>query len=189
MILLDGTTLFHGSYVPVRTPDLSKCEEGKDFGKGFYVTTDKAQACRFVKSAVGKAIKNGIADVNPKQGFVSEYSYHELDGLRIHIFEDADREWLHCVAGHRKKGLLTSAVDKWKDYDIIAGKIANDNTNQVITAYINGLYGEIGSETADKMAISLLMPERLTNQICFRTKKSLKTIKYINNELVPIGKG
>jgi len=186
MILSNGITVFHGSYMAVKTPDLSKCEEGKDFGKGFYVTTDEAQARRFVKSAVGKAAKNGIVGIDPGQGFVSKYSYRENPGLKIHVFNDADREWLHCVAGHRRSGLLSSAVEKWKDYDIVVGKIANDNTNQVITAYINGLYGEVGSESADQIAIGLLMPERLTDQICFRTKKALQTLQYVNYEAVTI---
>lgn len=186
MILSNGVELFHGSYTAVTNPDLNKCEEGKDFGKGFYVTTDEAQARRFVKSAVGKAVKNGIIIANPDLGYISKFDYLGIKGLKVHVFEDADRAWLHCVASHRKKGLLAYEVNKWQDYDIIAGKIANDNTNQVITAYINGLYGEIGSETADRTAISLLMPERLTDQICFRTEKALKSIKFVGDEPVTI---
>ncbi len=186
MILSYGINVYHGSYIIVPTPNLSKCESGKDFGKGFYVTTDIEQAKRFVKSSVGKAKKNKIEIANDNQGFVSKYTYKSDESLKIYVFENADREWLHCVAGHRKSGLLDDVIKKWKNYDIIAGKIANDNTNQVITAYINGLYGKVGSEEADRIAISLLLPERLTDQICFRTDKALKALSYFENEKVTI---
>ncbi|WP_081860978.1 DUF3990 domain-containing protein [Butyrivibrio sp. AE2032] len=40
MILNDGEKLYHGSYVIVDKPDIQKCMPGKDFGIGFYLTTD-----------------------------------------------------------------------------------------------------------------------------------------------------
>ena len=54
-------------------------------------------------------------------------------------------------------------------YDIIGGKIANDATNATIVAYMSGTFGKIGTEDADRICISLLLPERLKNQYCFRT--------------------
>ena len=48
-----------------------------------------------------------------------------------------------------------------KNYDIVAGKIADDRTNVMITTYLVGGYGAIGSESADKACISQLIPERL----------------------------
>ena len=45
----DGMLLFHGSYVPVENIDLSKCFSGKDFGRGFYLTST---FCRRVDSLV-----------------------------------------------------------------------------------------------------------------------------------------
>ncbi len=89
---------------------------------------------------------------------------------------------MHCVAAHRRSGLFIEELDAWAKYDIIAGKIANDNTNQVITAYINGIYGPVGSDLADNTAIGLLMPENLTDQICLKTKNALGTIKYVGAE-------
>ena len=90
------------------------------------------------------------------------------------------------MAAHRKEGILSSELSKLEKYDALAGKIANDNTNRVITAYINGLYGEVGLEAADNMAISLLMPENLTNQICFRTQKAIEVLAFADIEEVPL---
>lgn len=49
MKLVDGMMLYHGSYTPVQTIDLTKCAAGKDFGRGFYLTADKLQAKNFIK--------------------------------------------------------------------------------------------------------------------------------------------
>lgn len=49
--------LYHASYTIVRDIDLSKCEQDKDFGKGFYLTTDFSQAKSFIKTSCLKAIR------------------------------------------------------------------------------------------------------------------------------------
>ncbi len=182
MIFEVGKKLYHGSYIAVKKPDLTECKPGKDFGRGFYLTTDVKQAKRFVKSAVGKAVKNGITVLNANEGYVSSYEVTGIDGLKIFEFKDADRQWLHCVAAHRRSGILKEELALWEKYDVIVGKIANDNTNQVITAYLNGVYGEVGTESADGIAIGLLMPEKLTDQICLRTEKAMAAIKFAGSE-------
>ena len=188
MILENEKELYHASYKIVDTIDLSKCNPGKDFGTGFYVTTNYNQACRFVKTSIAKAIKNGIKDLLPDTGYISVFKYNEKADKKLSYFEfsGANEDWLHCVAAHRQKGLLKDEITKWEKYDILAGKIANDATNQVLTAYMNGLYGEIGSYEADEAAIRFLIPEHLSNQICFRTQKSVETLQFQNYETVKI---
>ena len=188
MILCDGTELYHASYKIVETVDLSKCNPGKDFGTGFYLTTSYSQACRFVKTAIAKAIKNGIKDVKPDTGYISVFKYKEKPAKKISYFEfsGADEDWLHCVAAPRQKGLLKGEISKWEKYDILAGKIANDATNQVLTAYMNGLYGEIGSYEADETAIKFLLPDNLSDQICFRTQKAVDTLQFQNYETIKV---
>ena len=105
------------------------------------------------------------------------------DSLLTYEFADADREWLHCVVGHRKRNSFREQ-HKWDGYDIIAGKIANDNTNLVITIYMDGLYGKIGSDRADMIAIQFLEPDNLKDQICFRTEKALRTLKFMKSERI-----
>ena len=124
MILENGLRVYHGSYTKVEKPDIGMCRPGKDFGVGFYVTTDPEQAKRFVKLSVGKALKNGIVIQEPDKGFISEYEIADLSKLACFEFSGADREWLHCVAAHRMESLLAGELEKWKFYDIIAGKIA-----------------------------------------------------------------
>lgn len=170
-------TVYHGSYVSVEMPDLDKCEDGKDFGKGFYVTTSKAQAERFCKSAVGKAMKNGKITRDQDVGYVSVYEFVPLEELNAFEFTNADAMWLKCVSAHRKRDLLPNEIEKWRQYEIITGKIANDTTNRIITNYINGDYGDPNTDNAINFAISLLKTNKLSDQECFR---SLKAIKYLH---------
>ena len=73
-----------------------------------------------------------------------------------------------------------------QDYDVISGKIANDDTNATILAYMGNLYGPMGSEQSDKMCISLLLPERLKDQFCFRSEKAVSALEYLKNEKVSL---
>ncbi len=184
MTIDENVILYHGSYIVVEKPDISLCRIGKDFGQGFYVTTDQKQAEKFTKTSIRKAIRDGLIDDDIREGIVSKYRLKSVSDLKIHVFEDADVDWLHCVAGHRKYDSISNEVEKWRDYDVICGKIANDNTNLVITAYIDGAYGEIGSERADRIAIDLLEPNNLKDQLCFRTEKALTVLEYIDYEKV-----
>lgn len=178
--------LYHGSYAIVELPDLSMCRKGKDFGTGFYLTSSKNQAEKFTKTAIKKAVLEGIIPNSTNIGYVSKYKVKDIAGLKIYDFKYADKEWLHCVVGHRKFNSLPNEREKWNEYDIISGKIANDNTNLVITAYMDGVYGEVGSERADRIAIDFLEPQNLKDQFCFRTEKALRILEYIGNESVMI---
>ncbi len=178
MLLEEGATLYHGSYTIVEKPNLNECKRGKDFGRGFYLTTDYNQAKRFARTSVKKALRNNSIRNFTGVGYVSKYSVKSTKGLDIYEFNDADYDWLHCVVAHRREKAFVDVISKWKKYDAICGKIANDNTNLVITAYMDGLYGEIMSENADKMAINFLEPENLKNQICLRTDKAIRVIEF-----------
>lgn len=181
-MMKEGMVLYHGSYAEVITPDIGKCRAGKDFGKGFYVTTDKNQAKRFVKNALLKAKSEGLIPGNRYYGFVCAYHYSEIKQFEVFQFSDMDRSWLHCVVAHRRNRSLPGERKKWMQYDVIGGKIANDFTNAVITTYLNGGYGEVGSESADQIAIGLLEPDKLKDQYCFRTATALKNLVFLKSE-------
>ena len=73
-----------------------------------------------------------------------------------------------------------------QDYDVISGKIANDDTNATIIAYMDNVFGKMGSEQADKMCISLLLPERLKDQFCFRSEKAISALEFLKSEKVSL---
>ena len=76
MILSENKILYHGSYALVDKPSLDMCKDGKDFGMGFYLTTDKKQAERFTKTSLRKAISDGVVDKNTKNGYISSFVYN-----------------------------------------------------------------------------------------------------------------
>ena len=181
--LKNGIRLYHGSYCEVIEPDLSKCARFKDFGQGFYLTSSKEQAQSFAKISTSKAVGRNL--IKPQRfGVVSTYVYEEDPDLRIKDFPTAGVDWLHCVIGHRRNNYFLDVVCELRRYDIVSGKIANDNTNATIITYLDGLYGEIGSESADSICIGLLLPERLKDQFCFRTDKALQTLRFEGSERV-----
>ena len=130
----DQILLYHGSYCEVSRPELSKCAKYKDFGRGFYLTTSREQACSFAKISTYRAIDSGIAPAEQDYGIVSLFDFAGAYGLQVHSFPTADAEWLRCVVGHRKRGAFPDIVRSLQDFDIVSGKIANDHTNATIIA-------------------------------------------------------
>ena len=60
--------------------------------------------------------------------------------------------------------------------------MADDQTALTLNNYVAGIYGEPGSEQADRTAIDLLEPERLADQFCFRTPDAIATLEFIRSE-------
>ena len=179
-----GLILYHGSYCEVRQPNLSKCAKRKDFGQGFYLTTSKKQAESFLKTSIIKALATGMINENQKFGYVSIYELNLSYQLKTHIFENADINWLHCIAAHRKKKLFLSVEHEMENYDVIVGKIADDATNATLTAYLAGAFGTVGEKEADDFCIKQLLPNKLENQYCFKTKEAIECLKFVNGEKI-----
>ena len=179
MRLHEGMRLYHGSSVVVERPDLSRCSPRKDFGRGFYLTSSISQARDFARIVAKRAVRETGKEVS---ACVSVFNLASLDGLTIKTFKTADLEWLHCIAAHRQGTLSPAAVDDFSGVDVLVGKVANDQTNATILAYLAGAYGELGSERAASICVSLLLPERLKDQACFRTQKALGCLKYYDCE-------
>lgn len=183
--LSDNLTLYHGSYCEVTNPDLSKCSKYKDFGQGFYLTSSLKQAESFSKISLTKAVSNGLVEKDKAFGVVTTFKFNPIYPLKILAYPTANAEWLHCIVSHRSKNPSFKAIaDSMKSYDVIGGKIANDATNSTIAAYMSGLFGEIESKSADDICISLLLPERLQDQFCFRTNKALNCLTFIESKKI-----
>jgi len=181
--LSQHVVLYHGSFCEISSPDLSKCARYKDFGQGFYLTTDKEQALSFARLSTKKARESGIVPLAHNFGYVSAFEYSSAN-LNVKVFPTADADWLHCIVAHRKKGLFENLIEDCKEYDVVGGKIANDATNITITTYMTGTLGKIGSQQADEICIRLLLPERLKDQFCFRTEVALRQLTFIKSEKV-----
>lgn len=184
MMLKDGMLLYHGSYTKVENIDLSKCSNYKDFGKGFYLTSNNAQAISFIKTSLKKGKQTGDVPENQNYGYVSVFRYHEpQDKICTYDFARSSKEWLWFIASNRRKRLareILPLIDKNVfEAEIVSGKIANDTTNPVLTAYLTGFYGDIKSERAVRFAIEELMPDHLYDQFCFKTEKAIGCLEIV----------
>ncbi|WP_165248632.1 DUF3990 domain-containing protein [Adlercreutzia sp. ZJ141] len=174
--LSEGLLLYHGSYTEVRNIDLARCASGKDFGRGFYLTTDYEQARNFVALSVRK--HRAISGEEVSGGYVSVYRLMHPEKLLFYTFPDADDRWLHFVAANRRGDLFASLLEELDGFDVIAGKIANDQTARTLQLYLSEAFGKPGTAQADRLAVSTLLPNRLSDQYCFRTKKSINHLVF-----------
>jgi hypothetical protein len=159
--------LFHGSNVKVSDIDLSKGALKKDFGSGFYTTSFQGQADKFAQI---KAKRNSV-----NTGYVSVFEFCENTDLKITRFETADLNWLDFILFNRGFAKENTLNDS---YDIIIGPVANDTVGLVLNQLIVGTYGSPLSSSAKEMAIKLLKPEKLYNQVLFKTEKSIKCLRF-----------
>lgn len=181
--LKDGMILYHGSYAIVKEISLEKCGKAKDFGKGFYLTSNFVQAKAFIKSSLRKGQAAGDVVIDQDYGYVSSFIYHEpADGIETYEFPTTNREWLWFIAQNRRERLAKQLHDKINPQifraEITVGKVANDNTNATIIAYLGGLYGNIESTEAVDDAIKRLMPDRLEDQFCFLTERAIRCLEF-----------
>lgn len=184
----DGLILYHGSYCEVSEPDLSKCAKKKDFGQGFYLTTSREQAESFVKTSIVKALASGTLETSQSYGYISVFKLISSKQLRVYIYEEANVDWLHCIAAHRKKKLFPEVEVEMSKYDIIVGKIADDATNSTLTAYIGGVFGLAGNKEADDFCIRQLLPNKLKDQYCFKTSRAIECLNFIGGEKICLKK-
>ena len=182
LALPEGLVLYHGSYALVENIDLNRCAPGKDFGRGFYLTTDYDQARSFVALSARKHKADTGEDI--QGGYVSSFKVVSPHMLQFHAFEDADEDWLHFVAANRRSDLFPHLLPQYRNRDVIAGKIANDQTARTLQLYVSEAFGEPGTDSADRLAIAALMPNRLSDQYCFRTPKSIRCLAFEGSDYV-----
>ena len=106
--------LFHGSNMVIEQIDLDKSKPNKDFGKGFYLSENEAQAREMAD------FKSMLLGGDP---VVTRFEFDEAVmkncGLHIKVFDDYSEEWADFVFANREGKDV-------KQYDIVYGPIAND---------------------------------------------------------------
>lgn len=111
-------TLYHGSNIKIETIDLNLCHPYKDFGRAFYLTTDKKQAVE---------IANARVDIFGGEPVVNVYHFDEkqfTDGtLSFKVFDNYTDEWGDFIYLHRDE---TYDPPYMHSFDVVYGPIAND---------------------------------------------------------------
>ena len=163
---------------------LKNAQKEKTSEKDFILQLPESRRSGFLKTALAKAEAGMIIEPGQNYGIVSTFEVNLKYNLSSFIFQDADADWLHCIAAHRKKNSFTEIEKEMAQFDVIAGKIADDATNRTLVAYVSGTFGKMGSERADEFCISQLMPERLNDQYCFKTERALECLRFVEGEKI-----
>ena len=160
--------LYHGTNQDIETIDLSCGLQFKDFGKGFYATSDRTTAVRMAKKRT--RLFGGVATL-----ITYEFDESALQSdLKVKLFpEKACTEWLLFVDANRDR----KNVVQIHDYDIVIGPIANDGVVLQLTNYREGIY-------SPEEASRLLQDKYLDQQYYFGTERALKYLSKIAIESV-----
>lgn len=142
-------TLYHGSYMTVRSPDVTYGREEVDFGQGFYLTRLRKQATDWARAVAGREPRRR-AKLN-KYAFDKESAI--AAGFRFKEFVAYDMEWLDYVVDCRNGGRLQRL------YDVVEGGVANDNVIDTVEDFENGVI------TAEQ-ALGQLRYKKVNHQIC-----------------------
>jgi len=162
--------LFHGSSFALQNPRVIISEVGKDFGFGFYTTDIKEQAARWA-TRKAKIEKRITPDTN---AILNIYDYNEKgaqEHLNIKISDKPDLEWLEFILKCRSDASYKHI------YDIVIGNIADDNVGETVSFVMNGIMRK-------EDAVERLIVNKINNQICFCSEKSLEYLNFIREERV-----
>lgn len=154
--------VYHGTTLEITEPKIVHFEIGRDFGFAFYTTDIKEQAERW---AVRRAKINTRKTNKACPAIVNMYEWKiDLD-LNVLKMENATMEWLDMVVNCR------SNLNYRHNYDIVCGKIANDNVGETISYVVQGIMRK-------EDALERLKFEKINNQIAFCTEKSLCSLGF-----------
>ncbi len=143
-------------------------EIGRDFGFAFYTTDIKEQAERW---AIRKAKIESRRQKKSISAVVNIYNWKDTPNLSIKEFEGASMEWLDLIVNCR------SNTSFKHPYDIVIGKIANDNVGETVSYVIQKIMRR-------EDAIERLKFEKINNQIAFCTERALNQLEFVESYII-----
>ena len=150
--------VYHGSNIPVESPDVLHSRKNVDFSVGFYTTSIYDQAINWAQK-----FKHRNQDAVVSRYYFDEQAYKDVKCL---IFDSYSEEWLDFILQCR------SGKDN-SEFDIVVGGVANDKVFDTVELFFDGLIdkGE---------AIKRLKYQKPNIQICFRNQEVID--KYLHFE-------
>ena len=157
-------TLYHGSNTIITNIDLTQCNPYKDFGRAFYLTTDKAQALD---------VANARVDFFGGTPIVNTFCFDEIllinGPLSFKTFEEYNEEWADFIYQNRDETLIPPYAHS---FDVIYGPIANDRVGLQIRNY------RLGNIDKIEFLRRLQYMKGITFQYAFCTERAVQHLKY-----------
>ena len=149
--------LYHGGTDIIERPAIISHSGGRDFGMGFYCTDIRIQAEKWAKR------QGNIRKQTPVLNIYEFDMDNARQKLNFQMFTDYSQEWLEMVINCRKNTQYIHG------FDIVYGKIANDDVGETVQAVLDGLM-------PFEFALQKLVFMPSNNQYCFCTERSLAYI-------------
>ena len=147
--------IFHGGVSEIRHPATRHSNSSVDFGPAFYLTSFRVQAEKWARRRSLRL---------RKQPCVNEYELAEdWSGFRVLRFDGPDEPWFDFVCSCRMDGA------EWQKYDIIMGRVANDDVYLTINRYLDGMMSK-------ESALAELRFSRPNDQIAINSQKALDSL-------------
>ena len=149
-------TLFHGSRIEVKYPEIRVQKFHKDIFCGFYCHTMEEQAASWSTRFGGR----GVANI---------YSFDDGAELTVKRFPEMSDEWLDFIAACRS-GVPHS-------YDVVEGPMADDTIFNYVQSFLDG-------EISRAAFWELARFKHPTHQISFHTAKALAALRFERSYVV-----
>lgn len=153
--------LYHGTNAEFDKIDLKKSKPNKDFGQGFYLSREYAQAMEMAKTKV-EQLETGTPTV-----LTYEVDEGQMAKLKVLSFNDYSEEWAKFILLNRNNASREPA----HDYDIVIGPIANDRVGVQLWKY------ETRSIDLPTLVHNLRNMKGVTFQYFFGTDRAIRTLK------------
>ena len=121
--------LYHGTNQDFNAIDLKKSKPNKDFGQGFYLSREYAQAMDMAKIKV-EQLEFGTPTV-----LTYEVDEEQMKNLKVLRFETYSEEWAKFILLNRNN----SSREPAHDYDIVIGPTADAETTTILNEYYDEL--------------------------------------------------
>lgn len=158
--------LYHGGTDIITAPEIRTPNRGLDFGRGFYTTTNQAQAIKYAERM--RDMRNRQNKSMTHKAIVSVFEF-DMDAASQHCeiktFTQTNEEWLDFVTDHRQMKY------SGKPYDVIIGPMADDKVYDVVNLYQLGGYDK-------EEALKRLKVVRDFNQYVLTTEKALSFLTF-----------
>ena len=152
--------LFHGTNTDFQQMRLDMSRVGKDFGYGFYLTTDKQVATR---QAERKLLQYETGAKVVQSYYLDE---KKLDGLKVLRFDAYTEEWADFILLNRQNKERRSL----HDYDVVIGPIADDTVGFQIRRYTEGIITK-------SLFLEEIKYHHVTMQYFFGTERALTLLE------------
>ena len=157
--------LYHGSNTAFKEIDLDVCRPNKDFGRGFYLSSD-------ILAAERMAIRTTRRFEGRPYVMTFEFDAAMLDGVPVKRFSAPSEEWAMFVMANRRPDMTAADHNRDNRYGVVVGPVANDDLALLFRQFARGLV------TVD-MLVREMRYKQLTIQYSFHTSAAIAALDFV----------